>query len=182
MEAKLVRLQDLQPYPLNPKEHDLGAIHTSIHEFGFLERIVVNEITGHILSGHGRLETLTQQQAQQMDAPQGVVAENGDWLVPVDYVNVPEAKEGAATVALNRTVELGGWNEEALATLLQDIENNSAVDLSATGFDAEGLEALLFDLNPHFDPVSADEQPRLDQLDPIICPHCGKNTRDDPET
>ena len=58
MDPKLVRLQDLQPFPMNAKEHDLGAIHTSIHEFGFLERIVVNETTGHILSGHGRLETL----------------------------------------------------------------------------------------------------------------------------
>jgi hypothetical protein len=151
MEPKLVRLDDLQPYPLNPKEHDIGAIHTSIHEFGFLERIVVNETTGHILSGHGRLETLQQQRRQQMNAPEGIVSENGHWLVPVDYVTLDEDKEGAAVVALNRTTELGGWDDQKLVDLLQDVHLDTSELLAATGFDANDLDHKLKLLSPGTD-------------------------------
>jgi len=161
MEPKLVRLSELQPYPLNPKGHDLGSIHTSILAHGFLERIVVNETTGHILSGHGRVETLLQQQAQQMDPPANIVAQNGDWYVPVDYVQVPEANEGAAVIALNRTVELGGWDEHKLAALLQDVQANAAVALESTGYDADDLYELLRSLTPI---TSTDDPgPQLDR-------------------
>ena len=141
----------------------------------------MNEGTGHILSGHGRTDVLRQMRAAGQEPPEGITVEDDDWLVPVDYVSVPENQEGAVTIALNRTVELGGWDNVKLAQLLQEI---AAIDdelLNATGYDGDDLDALLRELNPDFEPGSMDDQPRLDELDPIICPHCGKNIRDEPE-
>lgn len=52
------------------------------------------------------------------------------------------------------------------------------------GFDFEAIDVSLSDLSVmlegaadslvNFQPVGADEQPRLDQKSPVICPHCGK--------
>jgi len=109
MEAKLIRLDELIAYPKNAKSHDLGSIHNSISQWGYIERIVVNSDTGHILSGHGRTDVLRQLKAKGNPPPDGVVSDNGHWMIPVDFVSVPESQEGAVTIALNRTVELGGW-------------------------------------------------------------------------
>ena len=148
MEAKFVRLDELQAFAGNAKSHDLGSIHLSVAQWGFLERIVVNEGTGHILSGHGRTDVLRQMRAAGQAPPEGIMIEDGDWLVPVDYVSVPENQEGAVTIALNRTVELGGWDNVKLAELLQEIANDGTVEIEATGYDAEGLDDLLRMLAP----------------------------------
>lgn len=136
---KIIRL------PRNGKGHDLGAIHASLARFGYLERIVINTITGHMISGHGRTDTLQQLKASGGTPPKRIVMDNGSWLVPVDYVEVPEADEEAAALALNRTNELGGWEKADLAQILAD--QAAAGGLDGTGFDAEDVDTLLRQLS-----------------------------------
>lgn len=170
MKAEMVSLDELTAYPKNAKSHDLGSIHTSIEAFGYVERIVINEVTGHILSGHGRTDVLRQLKSSGKLPPDGIIADNGHWMIPVDFVSIPEGQEGALTIALNKTVELGGWDEVALASLLQEVAGSVDVALESTGYDADDLDRLLLDLNP----VSPDDFPEFgdDIGTQYCCPKC----------
>lgn len=144
--AKLVRL------PRNPKAHDLGAVHVSMDTFGFIDAITVNEVTGRIIGGHGRVDALQQRKAGGQPAPVGIRVENGEWFVPALVVHVPVEQEEAAAIALNRAGELGGWDEAALASVLADLAAQNEELLNATGFDADDLDLLLRDLGTDAEP------------------------------
>lgn len=140
LEPILMPLNEIVRLRRNVKSHDLGAIHQSYGRFGFLERIVVNRVTGRLLHGHGRVDALQQMKASGKGPPPGIEAQGDGWLVPADYVELPEEEEAAA-LALNRLTELGGWNDEALAAVLSDL---AAQDLLAgTGFDEDDVDSLL---------------------------------------
>src|SRR3990170_1532514 len=113
--------------PRNAKDHDLGEIHESFRRFGYLERVIVNEETGHVIAGHGRIEGLERDRQSGLEPPEGIEkgGKSGDgsyeWLVPSDWVRVAEGEEEAAAIALNRLVESGGWNEALLVEVLGDL-------------------------------------------------------------
>lgn len=143
-EATYMPLEDIVRLPRNAKDHDVGAIHEAVDEFGFLERIIVNRETGHLIAGHGRADTMQQKKAAGQSLPDGAKAKNGSWLLPVDVISIPPEKEDAAALALNRMTERGGWNSEQLASLLADLAAQDA--LKGTGFDGDDLDRLLWEL------------------------------------
>lgn len=53
-----VPLDELKPAERNPKRHAGDAIQASIGKFGYVEPIVLDERTGRLVAGHGRLEAL----------------------------------------------------------------------------------------------------------------------------
>ena len=132
-------LKKLRADPRNPKAHSHEAIEASVSRFGFVEPIVVDERTGFIASGHGRVSTLTQMRMRGEAPPRGVrVTSKGAWQVPVvSWHSRSDAEAGAALIALNRVSELGGWVDDALLELLGEIERDEAV-----GFDDEAFEDL----------------------------------------
>lgn len=149
MTASMDRLDELVRLPRNPKLHDLGEIHQAYDEFGFLERVVINDVTGRMIAGHGRVDALQQRKASGAEPPGNVgVAGDDMWLVPADHVDVPEEKEEAAALALNKIGELGGWDEVVLASVLADITAQGGVSLAGTGFDEDDLDGILRDLAP----------------------------------
>lgn len=160
----------------NPKDHDLGALHTSMDKFGYVEIPVLNETTGKLIAGHGRIETLMQKKQAHMNAPERIEVRADDWYVPVQrgVAFKTDSEARAYLVASNRLTILGGWNEPALAELLEGLRSEEEALMHAAGYSDEDLETLLFDLSPKFDPVSESEQPRLDEKAPITCPHCGQ--------
>lgn len=162
-------------HPQNPKEHDIGSLITSMRRFGFNDPGAIDEKSGLFAEGHGRCGALVEMKRQQMDAPRRIEVRADDWYTPVirglEFDSPEELK--AYLIAANRMTELGGWDEPKLAEVLQEIANQDAELLKATGYDEDDFNSLLFELNPHFDPVGADEQPRLDQKSPVVCPECG---------
>lgn len=154
-----VSLRKLRADPRNPKAHAGEAIEHSVGRFGFVEPIVVDGRTGFIASGHGRVETLTRMRVDKKTPPSGVrVNSKGDWLVPVvtGWESASDAEAGAALIAFNRTTELGGWVDEALLDLLQEID------------DAEGLgfgEDAMADLEAAVAAESAGKEKRADADD-----------------
>lgn len=134
-------LSELQALPRNPKAHDLERIGESVERFGYLERIVVNDVTGRIVSGHGRVEALRKRKAAGDPPPENITVSGDDWLVPADHIEIPEEQEEAVSLALNRLVELGGWDETLLTSVLTELEKQDEMD--GTGFDNEDLEVLL---------------------------------------
>mgnify|MGYP001594943060 CR=1 FL=1 len=160
-------LGEVKRFPRNPKQHDLGLLHRSLSRFGFVNPLIVNEATGELLAGHGRLDTLEQRKAEGKPPPSGIEARDGEWLVPVVRGVSLKGKEAEAfSVADNQTTIIGGWSEQALADILQEI------DLDGVGFDAEDLERLLQDLQ------GPDLGPELDEriaegMALCVCEKCG---------
>jgi ParB-like chromosome segregation protein Spo0J len=137
-------LSKLLHWPRNPKGHDLGTLHESFRRFGFVNPIILDEKTGRLVAGHGRLDTLQQAKATGASPPARIAVKDNEWLVPVirgiEFADIQEAE--AYLISDNRTVELGGWEEQALAAILAD---HAASDrgLSAIGFDQDDLDAML---------------------------------------
>jgi len=147
--SKLVRA------PRNPKSHDLGAIHGSVGRFGFVAPFILDDTTGKLVAGHGRLDALQQMKASGKPAPARVQVEGGEWLVPVVRgVSFEDEREAEAyLVADNRTTILGGWDEETLAQVLGDLAAESV--LEGTGYDGDDLDGLLAAMNPDWDDAFA---------------------------
>lgn len=139
--AELLPLSKVMQLPRNAKDHDVEGIEASLDEFGYLQRVIINEQTGHLLSGHGRIETLQKLQAQGAVRPVGIAGTGKEWLIPVDYVNVPVEKEEAAALALNKTQENGGWKDDVLDEVLLALKDADA--LGGTGFSDEEIAARL---------------------------------------
>ena len=177
-----VSLAELQRWPRNPKGHDLGAIHESYNRFGYVMPMLLDERTGRLAVGHGRLDALQQRKASGEEAPGGIRASDGAWSVPV-VRGVSFESDGemdAYVVADNRSTETGGWDEPGLAAILADLAAGEE-GLQGVGFDEDDLDVLLERLAqregigeaPKFSAVSGDEQSRLDQRNPVTCPKCG---------
>jgi len=143
LRIEYVSLSNLLRWPRNPKEHDLGAIHQSFKRFGYVAPIIVDETTGRIVVGHGRLDALVQWHKSGDPAPARVLEQEGAWLVPVirGIAFPSEMDAGAYLLADNRTQELGDWNDAELVVALQTLLDQSTLD--GTGFDEDDLDALL---------------------------------------
>jgi hypothetical protein len=70
-------------------------------------------------------------------------------------------------IADNRTAELAEWDEEVLVSLLDSLDDETR-DLMH--FDQKELDAFAV---PDFQPVSEDQQSRLDEKAKTTCPECG---------
>jgi hypothetical protein len=138
-------LSALKPWDKNPKLHDIRRIKESISAFGFVSPIVVNETTGKLVAGHGRLEALTAMRDAGEPPPLRIHEADGDWLVPVLRGVAFDDDTQAAQFALidNKLTELGGWSDIDLGEVLHDLQLED-VDLDALGWEAgEELDKLL---------------------------------------
>ncbi len=144
-EVRMVALTALRDHPSNPKSHADDAISGSVARFGYVEPIVVDERTGYTISGHGRTAALRRAfDADPTNPPEGVeVNKRGAWFVPVvtGWRSANDAEARAALIALNRTGELGGWNDTVLLDLLDDLSQFDS-GLDGIGFDMSDLDDL----------------------------------------
>jgi hypothetical protein len=56
---------------------------------------------------------------------------------------VPQGEEEAAALALNRLVEVGGWDDERLRNTLSDLAAQGEQMLAGTGFDLQDLDKMI---------------------------------------
>ena len=143
------------PYARNARiipDSAVSKVAGSINEFGFRQPIVVDE-AGVIIAGHTRL----------------LAAERlGLERVPVVVAaGLTPAQAKAYRLADNRTGQEATWDMELLGIELEELATFD-IDLLLTGFD--GPELLM---PSDFAPVGEDEQGRLDEKKPVVCPECG---------
>lgn len=146
--TEYIPLDHLRSDPANPKAHDTGAIDASIGRFGIIDQIVRDDRTGYIISGHGRDETLRQMRDRGDNPPDGVRLDaSGNWLVPVivGWASRTDAEARAALIALNQTTILGGWVDDALLDLLDNLDDYTGVGF--TEDDTDDLRARLEELS-----------------------------------
>lgn len=142
--TEYIPLDHLQADPANPKAHDGDAIDASIGRFGLIDQIVRDDRTGYIISGHGRDETLRRMRDRGDNPPEGVrVDAGGHWLIPVvvGWASRTDAEARAALIALNQTTILGGWVDDSLLELLDNLGDFTGVGFSED--DTDDLRARL---------------------------------------
>ena len=147
-------LDGLKGAKRNPKNHDLGQLHASVERFGYAETMLLDERTGRLVAGHGRLATLRHLSEKGVRPPDGIKLDAaGEWLVPVTrgWASANDTEAEAYLITSNSSVEAGGWNDAELAEMLSDLAKKDA--LAGTGYDDDDVDKLLKDLDPNVDVV-----------------------------
>lgn len=153
-----VALDELTPHPLNPRQGDVGAIHTSIEANGFYGALVTQKSSGFVIAGNHRL---------------AAARAAGAVKLPVLELDVDDATALRILLADNRTNDLATYDGQQLADVLSAM---AAEDdgLVGTGYDGDDLDVLLKDLNTPFTP---EPEPKPPSSSTIVgkrtCPECG---------
>lgn len=165
-------LTELQRWPDNPKDHDLGELHTSMDRFGYTNPILIDETSGMMVGGHGRLEVLEQKKRSGMEPPKRVVVrEDGEWLVPVIRgIGFKDYDEAVAyAMADNRLVELGGWDDAKTAEIMTALALQGEAMLKGTGFTPEDVDELRRRAFGEDDEKEKpDPEPKIDQAEELV--------------
>ncbi|MEC1940130.1 site-specific DNA-methyltransferase [Bacillus velezensis] len=131
MNIKNIRVEEINPAPYNPRidlqpgDSEYDALKKSIEQFGYIDPLIWNEKTGHLVGGHQRYKILMENKPKEI-------------TVSVVYLN--EDEEKALNIALNKIS--GDWDEYKLEQVLLELKVAN-FDMSLTGFsDEELLETL----------------------------------------
>lgn len=110
---------------LEPDDEVYKNLQQSIEAFGYIEPIIWNERTGHVIGGHQRLK---------------ILIAKGYSEIEVSRIDVPEEDERVLNVALNKIT--GRWDMDKLEDLLRDIQDSDG-DILLTGFSQEEIDDML---------------------------------------
>ena len=112
---------------LKPGDPEYEKLKRSLEEFGYVEPVIWNKTTSHVVGGHQRLK---------------VLLDMGITEVECVVVEMDAEKEKALNVALNKIS--GDWDKDKLALLIADLQG-ADFDVSLTGFDPDELDDLFKD-------------------------------------
>jgi len=134
-----------------------------MNRFGFVERIIIDELTKEIIAGEGRVKTLLQKKDSGENPPDGIKKTDKDWEVPVlRGLSFDEKERELYAIASNRISERGGWNKVRLSALLvEDLDG-----LRGIGFDKQDIETINKSLDLECRPINKEHKS-------CICPECG---------
>ena len=154
-----VSVDILIPYTNNAKEHpdaQVKKIASSIKNYGWDQPIVI-DAQNEIIKGHGRFQA-----AQQLGL---------DTVPVIKREDLSDAEAKASRIADNKTAE-SRWNDDLLATELEELEHMPEIDIETTGFDTSEIDDLL-------EPEDMKVPDSFDEVDDAAieteheCPECG---------
>lgn len=135
MQLKNLPLSKLTPADYNPRKDlkpgdpDYEKLKRSLTEFGYVEPVIWNKVTGQVVGGHQRIKILRDLGYQSVDCV---------------VVELDETREKALNVALNKIS--GDWDESKLALLIADLDA-ADFDAELTGFDEAEIQSLIGSLD-----------------------------------
>jgi hypothetical protein len=141
-ELRRLPIDRLTPAPYNPRrELKPGSpayrkLAASLREFGLVEPLVWNELTGYVVGGHARLR---------------ILRELGVTEVPVSVVRLTPEREKALNIVLNNREAQGHYDPAMLANLLEELQGLPEQELS--GFSSDDLAALRLEPFPDLPPL-----------------------------
>lgn len=138
---------------IHPKSQQ-EALKGVLDEVGWVQSVIVNQRTGHLIDGHLRVS---------------LALRDGIKKVPVSYVDLSSAEEALILATFDPISALATTDSQKLEELLAEV-----------GSGSEDVQILLSKLAseagvipPDFEPTPAEDQPRLDQKKSVECPKCG---------
>jgi hypothetical protein len=122
-------IDSLTPWGKNPRKNDhaVQAVADSIRRFGFGSPILARAADRVIIGGHTRLKA-----AQKL----------GWDKVPVRFLDLDPAEAAALALADNKLGELAEWDDEAVAEILGELEQQGT-PIDGLGWDTSEIDALL---------------------------------------
>ncbi len=144
MNIRTMKVSDLRPASYNPRldlkpgDPAYDRLKRSLEEFGYVEPLIWNARTETLVGGHQRLKILKEQGVEEVE---------------VVVVDLPPEREKALNLALNKIQ--GDWDEQKLATLLEELARVPEFDVGLTGFDPPEISELL----------DRQEEPQEDDFD-----------------
>jgi len=112
---------------LKPGDPEYEKLKRSLEEFGYVEPIIWNKTSSHVVGGHQRLK---------------VLLDMGITEVECVVVEMDAEKEKALNVALNKIS--GDWDKNKLALLIADLQG-ADFNVLITGFDPGEIDDLFKD-------------------------------------
>lgn len=128
-----IRTERLIPADYNPRKDlkpgdpEYEKLKRSLEEFGYVEPVIWNKTTSHVVGGHQRLK---------------VLLDMGITEVECVVIEMNEEKEKALNIALNKIS--GDWDKDKLMLLITDLQG-ADFDVSLTGFDLGEIDDLFKD-------------------------------------
>ncbi|NOU95175.1 transcriptional regulator [Paenibacillus sp. LMG 31456] len=110
---------------LQPSDSEYEKLKRSIEEFGYIDPVIWNELTGNLVGGHQRYK---------------ILLERGDMEIDVSVVQLELEQEKLLNLTLNKVS--GAWDEEMLSRLLEELYAAGA-DLELSGFDGTEIDRLI---------------------------------------
>lgn len=121
-----IEIDELTTHPRNPRRGDVTAIAESLERFGQVRPIVVQASTGHIIAGNHTWKA----------------AKSLGWdKIAAIFARVEEDEALAYVLADNRTADLGDYDLEVLAPLLEMMMATGK--LAGTGYSPDDVEDLM---------------------------------------
>ena len=133
MTIEKLKVDQLLPADYNPRKDlkpgdaEYEKLKRSLEQFGYVEPIIWNKVTGRVVGGHQRLKVLLDMGITEVDCV---------------VVEMDEEKEKALNIALNKIS--GEWDKDKLALLIADLQG-SDFDVTLTGFDPAEIDNLFKD-------------------------------------
>jgi hypothetical protein len=167
-------LDEIKLAPRNYKGHDKDLLDGSLKNFGVVELPTLDERTGRLVAGHGRLKRLQALRDSGSPPPErgGVrVNDDGVWTMGVlrGWSSTSDADAEAYLIASNTLGERGGVaDEHLLALMLGDLDEEQM--LALTGYNQMDLDDLRAALEeplpvPDAPPGGFEPPPERDPLD-----------------
>ena len=144
-------LTSLKPNKNNPRTHSkkqIRQIAESIHEFGFIQPILIDE-DKIVLAGHGRLEA-----AKLLGMKR---------IPTISIEHMTKAQIRVFMIADNKLAENARWDQDLLSIMFQDLsELDPDFDLTLTGFEVAEIDIFI---DGPGDSNSDDEPDHLSEID-----------------
>jgi ParB-like chromosome segregation protein Spo0J len=148
-------LTDLKPAPYNPRvisDQEKEKLRNSLFTFGYVDPLVWNSKTGHVIGGNQRLMVL--RELQQADPER--------WKGPFEVIelDLDEHREKALNLALNKIS--GDWNYEKLRLVFEELDESvyelTAFDLAEISVLTQELEDFEEEELPDLEGKTKDEK------------------------
>jgi hypothetical protein len=156
MRIEYMALSDLLRTERNPKKHDLPSLRASMLRWGFTQPLAIDERTGKLVKGHGRIEVLQEMKKAGGKPPLRVTAKAKEWFAPVgrglSFANDRETE--AYLIAANQLTTAGGWDDGLLGSMLAQLQG-ADISFEGLGFDQGTLNTMLTSFAPAAEQLAA---------------------------
>lgn len=127
------KIDELLPASYNPRkdlkpgDSEYEKLKRSLMQFGYVEPVIWNKVTGCVVGGHQRIKVLKELGVNELECV---------------IVELDEEREKALNIALNKIS--GEWDKDKLALVIADLQGTD-FDVSLTGFDPAEIDDLFKD-------------------------------------